>query len=102
MAWTDDFIWKIFTDGPIRLADNFLGETYNANKEVNGWRTTDFDDSQWENVVIDKSVDVHLVPQTNQAIKVLETIPAISVNNTQAGHYIFDVGGNIAGFPCLW
>ena len=93
-----DESWKIFTDGPMRMADHFLGETYDANKEVNGWKTTDFNDHQWKNARIDNTVDVQLVPQINQPIKVLETLPAKHVYKSQNGHYIFDVGQNIAGW----
>lgn len=93
-----DDSWKIFTDGPLRLADNFIGETYDANKEVNGWQQASFDDSAWEKVVIDDQVDINLVPQVNQPIEVVETLEAKGVTKTKAGHYIFDVGENIAGW----
>lgn len=93
-----DGSWKIYRDGPLRLADNFLGETYDANRTVNGWQQSDFDDTGWDNVVVDENVDVPLVPQINQPIKVLETLPAKSISKTKDGHYIFDVGENIAGW----
>lgn len=93
-----DDSWKLLTDGPLQLADNFLGETYDANKEVEGWQSAKFDDSKWENVVIDKDLDINLVPQINQPIEVVETLPAKSVSKTKEGNYIFDVGENIAGW----
>jgi alpha-L-rhamnosidase len=96
-----DDSWKIFSDGPIRLADNFLGETYDANKEVQGWEKADFDDSAWENVFVDEELDVNLVPQINQPIKVVETLPAKRVSKTKAGHYIIDIGENIAGWCAI-
>ncbi|MCP4313623.1 MAG: family 78 glycoside hydrolase catalytic domain [Bacteroidetes bacterium] len=93
-----DDSWKIYRDGPIRMADHFLGETYDANREVEGWKTKDFDDSAWERAEADHQVDVHLVPQVNQAIRVIETLEAKSVVKTKEGHLIFDVGENIAGW----
>jgi len=93
-----DGSWKIYPDGPIRLADNFLGETYNASKEIEGWQKSEFDDAAWENVIVDEEVNINLVPQVNQPIKVVETLPAKSVTKTKEGHYIFDVGENIAGW----
>jgi len=96
--FVSDETWKIFTDGPLRMADNFLGETYDANKEIKGWQNANFDDSKWEKVVIDKKVDINLVPQVNQPIEVVETLTAKSVARTKDGHYIFDVGENIAGW----
>ena len=93
-----DDSWKIYPDGPIRLADNFVGESYDANKEVNGWQTTGFDDSAWKQVVVDSKVEKNLVPQINQPIKVIETLETKSVSPDRDGNYIFDVGQNIAGW----
>lgn len=93
-----DDSWKIFNDGPLRLADNFLGETYDANKEVEDWQKVSFDDSKWEKVTIDNQVNINLVPQINQPIKVVETLPTKSISKTKGGHFIFDVGENIAGW----
>jgi alpha-L-rhamnosidase len=93
-----DDSWKIYRDGPLRMADNFLGETYDANKEVKRWTTAAFDASAWQNVVVDKEVKAHLVAQVNQPIKVIETLKAISVAKTKQGNYLFDVGENIAGW----
>lgn len=97
-TFTSNDSWKIFTDGPIRMADNFLGETYDSNKEVEGWQAADFDDSAWKEVVVDKNVVTNLVPQANQPIKTVETLEAKSVVKSKEGNFIFDVGENIAGW----
>ena len=89
--------WKLFSDGPIRMADNFLGETYDAGKGVSEWQSVDFDDSAWENVVSEKNSRI-LVPQINQPIKVIETLETKSLTKTRKGDYLFDVGENIAGW----
>jgi alpha-L-rhamnosidase len=95
---SSDETWKIYTDGPIRMADNFLGETYDANKEIDGWQTKDFNDSPWKKVVAERKPDVNLVPQMNQPIRVIETLEAKSVSKTKEGYFLFDVGENIAGW----
>jgi len=97
-TFVSDDSWKIFPDGPIRMADNFLGETYNANNEVKDWQTKKFDDSTWKKVVADSQVDANLVPQVNQPVKIIETLEARSVSKTKEGYFIFDVGENIAGW----
>lgn len=97
-TFISDDSWKIYADGPLRLADNFIGETYDAGMEVKGWQEADFDDSGWKQVAVDKNSNINLVPQINQPIKVVETLPAKSVTKTKEGHYIFDVGENIAGW----
>lgn len=97
-TFVSDDSWKINTDGPLQLADNFIGETYDARKEVKGWQETNFDDSNWNQVAVDKDAEINLVPQINQPIKVVQTMPAKSVAKSNEGHYIFDVGENIAGW----
>jgi alpha-L-rhamnosidase len=89
--------WKMYKEGPIRIADNFLGESYDARKEVASWESVSFDDSGWKNVVAENN-NIHLVPQINQPIKVIETLRTKSVLKTKKGYYLFDVGENIAGW----
>jgi alpha-L-rhamnosidase len=97
-TFISDGSWKINPDGPIRMADNFLGETYDANKEVVGWQTKAFDDSSWKNVTIDEQVNACLVPQINQPVKIIETLESKSVSKTKEGNWLFDLGENIAGW----
>ena len=93
-----DDSWKIFKDGPLRLADHFLGETYNANKEIPEWQNADFDDSKWDRVEVDHQAEKNLVPQINQPIRVVETLAAKAVLKIREDNYIFDIGENIAGW----
>ncbi|MBK7711516.1 MAG: family 78 glycoside hydrolase catalytic domain [Bacteroidales bacterium] len=97
-TFISDSTWKILRDGPVRLADNFLGETYDAGKEIPGWNTVSFDDSLWDNAAAEKHEDLNLVPQINQPVRILETLEAKSVTKTKNGTYLFDVGENIAGW----
>ena len=96
-AVISDESWKINPEGPIRIADNFLGETYDAVKETKDWDKTDFDDSSWKNVVAEKN-DRNLVPQINQPIKIIETLECKNITKTRKGHWLFDIGENIAGW----
>ena len=89
--------WKINPDGPIRMADNFLGESYDARKEINNWQEAGFDDSSWKNVVAEKN-NLNLVPQINQPIRIIETLQTKNITKTKKGDYLFDVGENIAGW----
>ena len=40
--------WKLSADGAIRKCNEYDGETYDARRELTGWCTTSYDDSQWE------------------------------------------------------
>ena len=94
---SSDENWKIFPDGPVRIADNFLGETYDARKEIIGWQSNDFDDSGWTYVVAEKN-DRNLVPQINQPVRIIETLACKNITKTKKGYWLFDVGENIAGW----
>jgi len=92
-----DESWKMNPEGPIRIADNFLGETYDAGKEIDGWDKSDFDDSSWIYVVAEKN-DRNLVPQINQPIRIIETLTCKNITKTKKGYWLFDLGENIAGW----
>jgi alpha-L-rhamnosidase len=93
-----DGSWKIFRDGPMRIADNFLGEKYDAGREVPGWNLNGFDDSGWEAVSTVSPENINLVPQLNQPVKIIETLESKSVTKTKNGSWLFDAGANIAGW----
>ncbi|WP_317890146.1 family 78 glycoside hydrolase catalytic domain [Paenibacillus sabuli] len=42
--------WKAADHGPVRADDLYDGETYDANRELEGWTEAGFDDSQWQAV----------------------------------------------------
>jgi alpha-L-rhamnosidase len=79
------------------MADNFLGETYDGGREISEWQSVDFDDSAWEKAVSEEN-NYNLVPQINQPVRIIETLRTKSVSKTRKGHYLFDIGENIAGW----
>ncbi len=42
-----DTTWRVTADGPMLYANEYDGELYNANLSLNGWNTTEYDDSHW-------------------------------------------------------
>lgn len=90
--------WKCNPDGPIRQADNFLGETYDARKELPGWDAPGFDDASWAAVTAEPLDDVLLEAQMNEPIRVIQELPAQSVAEPTPGVYIFDLGQNMPGW----
>jgi len=93
-----DESWKAFLNGPIRSADMFLGETYNANKNIPGWDRSGFDDSKWKEVDIFPHPGIELVAQLNEPIRIIETISPVSITEPDSGVYIFNLGQNIVGW----
>ena len=90
--------WTCYRDGPIRLADHFTGEIYDMNYEQEGWCTPDFDDAEWDNVVVDETKKVSLVAQKNEPIRIVKEINPVSVSKVDDGKYIYNIGQNIAGW----
>ncbi len=45
--------WKITNRGPIRKSNEFDGETYDARLDLGNWTLPHYDDSRWEDVVVD-------------------------------------------------
>lgn len=45
--------WRITNRGPIRKANEFDGETYDARLDLGNWTSPLYDDSQWQDAVVD-------------------------------------------------
>ncbi len=90
--------WKIKTDGPILMADNFLGETYDARRETRRWNMPGFNDRRWDFVTVDDNVKVHLDAQMNEPVAAVMELAPVSVTEPKPGVYIFDLGQNMVGW----
>lgn len=93
---TDD-TWKSAT-GPVTFNNIYGGEDYDAQKEINGWQTTGFNDQNWERAVIAPNPGGKLKSQMMPPIKVTETIQPVAFTNITPGVYLYDLGQNIAGW----
>lgn len=93
-----DGFWKGFSDGPIRCADMFLGETYDARKNVPGWDRTGFDDTGWKEVDVFPDPEIELVAQMNEPIRIIETLSPVAITEPDSGVYIFNMGQNMVGW----
>jgi alpha-L-rhamnosidase len=111
-----DRSWRCET-GPILSSDFMMGERYDARRERAGWDRPAFDDSTWLPPLIvapskvhipmfcfsrnqpgDTEDDVPLVAQRSEPVRVVETLPPVSVKEVRPGVFIYDLGQNIAGW----
>jgi len=44
-----DATWKVSVDGPTRFDSYYLGETFDARRDIEGWRTAGFNAAPWGN-----------------------------------------------------
>lgn len=93
-----DESWKLNVDGPVRTANEYDGEEYDATKELTGWNNINYNDSKWLTPEIVKAPDGVLRAQMNEPMRVMKTIKPLSIKKTGASTYILDMGQNFAGW----
>lgn len=93
-----DNSWKGTADGPLRSNNEYDGEEYDARKEMKGWNTVGFDDSNWLEPEYVEQPDGKYEAQQNPNMRVLREINPISIREQSAGKYILDLGQNFAGW----
>lgn len=91
-----DATWKA-AEGPIRMAELYDGETYDARLEQSGWNTAAFDDSSWSPTEVIGLPLGHLTAQEHQPVRVIETIKPQSLIRTPRGETVLDMGQNMVG-----
>ena len=92
--------WKV-TEGPILRNNVYLGEVYDARKEIDGWDSAGFADHTWPNAKPAVEPVGPLQAQCAEPVKVTDTLGAVSVTQIEPGKYIFDMGRNYAGWVRL-
>ncbi len=91
-----DPTWKSST-GPIRYAEIYHGERYDARLEKEGWSGSNYNDADWHEVIVTDQVPANLVAQENWPVRITESRPAISYVVTPEGDYVLDMGQNMVG-----
>ena len=97
---TTDSSWKSAT-GPIRYADIYRGETYDARRERAGWDGARYDDREWQPVTLAAATGAALVAPVSEPVHRTRTITPIAILKSPAGQTIYDLGQNITGWVRL-
>jgi alpha-L-rhamnosidase len=92
-----DESWKSTLNGPLRSADLYDGESYDARREMPGWDQPGFDDSGWRAVEVDDGIQARLRAQPNEPIRILHEIKPEAVRRQEDRQYVFDLGQNMVG-----
>jgi alpha-L-rhamnosidase len=96
-----DSSWKVSTAGPTRYDSLYLGETYDARKEIPGWRAQGFDDSTWPAARVVSSPAGVLRAQTHEPIRVVSRRPPGTRGEPLPGVVVYDVGQNLTGWAVV-
>jgi alpha-L-rhamnosidase len=92
-----DSSWKV-AEGPLLRNSIYLGDVYDARKEIAGWQQPDFNDSAWRAAARATGPAGELQPRgAAPRIGIRETWPAVKVTEPQPRVFVVDCGRNFAG-----
>ncbi|MCK4880306.1 MAG: glycoside hydrolase family 78 protein [Bacteroidales bacterium] len=91
-----DESWKAAT-GPILESDIYNGEVYDANKELNGWSSISYDDSNWKTTKILETSKKILIAPEGPPVKIVNKLEPLSIKKTEEG-WLVDMGQNMVGW----
>lgn len=91
-----DGTWTLH-DGPTLLDDLYGGEIYDARKVQTGWDTPGFADDNWVSASVVEGPGGTLVNQSQQPIRITESIPAESMTEPVPGVYVVKFPRVVAG-----
>ncbi|KAF9695124.1 hypothetical protein EKO04_007186 [Ascochyta lentis] len=91
--------WTV-TEGPVRIAEIYDGEKYDATKEVLGWSLEDGGGGSWEKSrVLDPLPEgTALVAGYGEAVRRVEVVKPVQQITTPSGKTILDFGQNLVGY----
>jgi alpha-L-rhamnosidase len=92
--------WKT-QEGPILRNNIFLGEIYDARKEIPNWDIYGFEDSEWKQAKITSEKIGKLQAQDQPPIKITGKVKPVKLTEPKANVFIFDMGQNFAGWVKL-
>jgi alpha-L-rhamnosidase len=91
-----DKSWK-HSYGPIIKNNVYLGEVYNAGKELTGWNIAGYNDSDWKKSVISNGPGGRLEKAFFPAVQVTGLQKPIAVSSPETDTFIVDMGVNFTG-----
>jgi alpha-L-rhamnosidase len=93
-----DGSWKVSIDGPHRHDSFYLGETYDARREIPGWSGPGFDDSAWAAARVVKGPAGAPRAEAHEPIRVVDVRPPGTRSEPARGVFVYDVGQNLTGW----
>ncbi len=95
---TDD-TWKVTEKSPVTFNQLRSGEYYDARLYQKGWNDLGFDDSSWDNAVIDENEPKGIKRLcTSEPIRKFERYAPVSIKEVSNGKYLFEFPCTISGF----
>jgi alpha-L-rhamnosidase len=93
-----DGSWKVSVDGPTRYDSYYLGETYDARREIAGWNAPGFDASGWPAARVVEAPAGAIHAQAHEPIRVVDVLAPGTRTEPTPGVFVYDVGQNLTGW----
>ena len=93
--------WKVTAKGPIRSNNEYDGEYYDARKEMSGWTLPRFNDVRWQRADRMEAPCREVQSQPNEPVRIMDTLPPVSIREIHPGTFIYDMGQNMVGWVQL-
>ena len=104
LTYTDGTSEEIVTDetwqtlpGPVMRNNVYLGEHYDARKEIPGWNEPGSKPAGMKNAVPEEGPPGVLTAQLQPPVKVTRIVKPVAITTPKPGVYLFDMGQNFAG-----
>jgi alpha-L-rhamnosidase len=91
-----DESWQT-AEGPVMQNSVYLGEHYDARREIAGWATAAPGKANWKNAVKARGPSGRLSAQMQPPVKVVEVLKPVKITNPRPDTFIVDMGVNFAG-----
>jgi len=93
-----DNSWKGTAGGPIRANNEYDGEEYDARREMPGWSSPGFNDTNWLAAGYVQEPPGEFEAQSNPGMAVMHTLKPVSMKEIRPGIFVLDMGQNMAGW----
>jgi alpha-L-rhamnosidase len=98
---TSDNSWKVSTAGPTRYDSFYLGETYDARREIVGWDQPGFNDTGWVAARVVNAPAGVLRAETQEPIRAVAVRTPGKRSEPGPGIIVYDIGQNLTGWAVL-
>ena len=98
---TSDASWKTSVAGPTRYDNYYLGETYDARREIAGWDRPGFSATGWSAARVVTAPDGVVRAETHEPTRVVDTREAGTRSEPSPGVIVYDVGQTLTGWATL-
>lgn len=98
---TSDATWRTSVAGPTRYDSFYVGETYDARRELPGWDRPGFDARAWETARPVSAPAGVVRAQRNEPIRIVNLRAPGTMTQPAPGVLVYDVGQNLTGWARL-